>query len=239
VYKAYHLIQEMGFKNVNVDMMFALPGQTEAELLKDLDEALALKPDHISTYCLTFEEDTALWVKLSEGRVKLDPEHEAKLYEATWKKLEDAGYVQYEISNFAKPGYECRHNLSVWKMQEWIGLGPSAASQHDGVRGVNPSDLDLWNQHIKSGQRMQQDRRILTADLLIEDLLIFGLRMNQGVDITQARLRFPNIKWNAVEEKLKALEEEGLLVLTSHSAKLTAKGRLLADSVGNELVGVA
>jgi len=239
VYKAYHLIREMGFKNVNVDMMFALPGQTEAELLKDLDEALALKPDHISTYCLTFEEDTALWVKLSEGRVKLDPEHEAKLYEATWKKLEDAGYVQYEISNFAKPGYECRHNLSVWKMQEWIGLGPSAASQHDGVRGVNPSDLDLWNQHIKSGQRMQQDRRILTADLLMEDLLIFGLRMNQGVDITQARLRFPNIKWNAVEEKLKALEEEGLLVLTSHSAKLTAKGRLLADSVGNELVGVA
>ncbi len=238
VYKAYELIREMGFKNVNVDMMFALPGQTEAEWLKDLEEAVALKPDHISTYCLTFEEDTALWIKLSEGRVKLDPEHEAKLYEATWEKLHQEGYQQYEVSNFAKPGFECRHNLSTWKMQEWIGLGPSAASQHDGMRGVNPADLALWSQQLNAGKRMQEDRRVLTEDLLLEDSLIFGLRVNQGVDLAQARIRFPDANWTFVEAKLSTLESEGLLKISSEVVRLTNKGRLLADSVGTELLGL-
>jgi oxygen-independent coproporphyrinogen-3 oxidase len=97
---------------VNLDMMFALPGQTAEEWAADVREALALKPDHLSTYCLTFEEDTALWVKLSQGRVKLDTEHEARLYEATWAQLAAAGYAQYEVSNFARPGHQCLHNAN-------------------------------------------------------------------------------------------------------------------------------
>ena len=101
IYRAYDHVRAAGFASVNLDLMFALPGQTEAEWAADVSEAVRLAPDHLSTYCLTFEEDTALWVKLSQGRVKLDPEQEARLYESTWAQLAAAGYAQYEVSNFA------------------------------------------------------------------------------------------------------------------------------------------
>ena len=112
------------FTSVNLDLMFALPGQTAAEWAADVREAVSLAPDHLSTYCLTFEEDTKLWVKLSQGRVKLDPDFEATLYQATWSQLEENGFTQYEISNFARPGHACRHNVNTWRMNEWVGLGP-------------------------------------------------------------------------------------------------------------------
>jgi oxygen-independent coproporphyrinogen III oxidase len=105
IFRAYDRVRAAGFASVNLDLMFALPGQDEAAWQADLNEALALAPDHLSTYCLTFEEDTKLWVKLSKGQVKLDVEHEARLYETTWARLEAAGYGHYEISNFAKPGH--------------------------------------------------------------------------------------------------------------------------------------
>ena len=129
IYRAYDRVRAAGFASVNLDLMFALPGQTAPDWAADVAAAVALAPDHLSTYCLTFEEDTKLWLKLSQGRVKLDPDLEADLYAATWEQLGAAGYPQYEISNFARPGHECRHNLNTWRMHEWIGLGPSAASQ--------------------------------------------------------------------------------------------------------------
>jgi len=122
-------------------------------------------------------------------------------------------------------------------MQEWIGLGPSAASQHDGVRGVNPSDLELWTKQVKEGKRMQEDRRELTPDLLLEDSLIFGLRMNQGVDLAKARIRFPNAAWETLEKKLSSLENDGLLSRQLSHIRLTNQGRLVADSIGSELLG--
>ena len=131
VYRAYELIRAQGFASVNLDLMFALPGQTEEQWRADLDEAMRLAPDHLSTYCLTFEEDTALWVKLSQGKVKLDVDKEALFYQRTWDYLAAAGYAQYEVSNFARPGHACRHNLNTWAMYEWVGLGPSAASQQE------------------------------------------------------------------------------------------------------------
>jgi len=137
VYRGYERIRAAGWDNVNLDLMFALPGQTEEEWAGDIAEAVALAPEHLSTYCLTFEEDTALWAKLSQGRVKLDPAREARLYEATWSALAQAGYAQYEVSNFARPGRACQHNLNTWRMQEWIGLGPSAASQQGGWREMS------------------------------------------------------------------------------------------------------
>ena len=134
IHRAYDLIRAKGFASVNIDLMFALPGQTEIQWRADLDEALRLAPDHLSTYCLTFEEDTALWVKLSQGKVKLDADKEALFYQHTWDYLATRGYLQYEVSNFARPGHTCRHNLNTWNMHEWVGLGPSAATQHNGWR---------------------------------------------------------------------------------------------------------
>jgi oxygen-independent coproporphyrinogen-3 oxidase len=236
VIRAYERVRDAGFASVNLDLIFALPGQTEANWAKDLREAVALGPDHLSTYCLTFEEDARLWVKLSEGRVKLDPELEARLYETTWRQLADAGYAQYEISNFARPGHECLHNLNTWRMAEWVGLGPSAASQHSGWRGSNVADLDLWLERLGRGERGTEEWVALVPELLAEDAMIFGLRMNAGVDLDLWRRRAPEAPWDKVEVKLAQLEQSGRLIREGNNVRLTECGRLVADAVGAEVM---
>lgn len=237
VYRAYDLIRAEGFASVNLDLMFALPGQTEAQWRADLAEALRLAPDHLSTYCLTFEEDTALWVKLSQGKVKLDADKEAAFYEKTWEFLEAAGYAQYEVSNFARPGHQCRHNLNTWHMHEWVGLGPSGASQHAGWRAANPSDLTLWHAEVAAGRRATADRVALTNDLLAADAVIFGLRMNDGVSLPRLRRRFPTVRWSGLEDLLPKFLFGGLLVATVEGRiSLTPRGRLLADAVGADIL---
>jgi oxygen-independent coproporphyrinogen-3 oxidase len=236
IFRAYDRVRAAGFASVNLDLMFALPGQTADEWAEDVREALALAPDHLSTYCLTFEEDTKLWLKLSQGKVRLDPAHEAALYEATWEQLGAAGFAQYEISNFSRPGHACRHNLNTWRMRDWVGLGPSAASQHAGWRGANVADLARWQAGLDRGQRMTEDRVAVTPELRAEDALIFGLRMNEGVDVASWRARAPAAPWAAVEGVLGALAEEGLLTRTGDRVALTHRGRMMADAVGGEVM---
>ena len=234
--RAYDRVRAAGFPTVNLDLMFALPGQTAVEWAADVREAVSRAPDHLSTYCLTFEEDTKLWVKLSQGRVKLDPDHEVRLYEQTWAQLGAAGYAQYEVSNFARPGQACLHNLNTWHMHEWVGLGPSAASQHGGWRGGNIADLEKWQTNVAHGDRVTEDRVALTPALLTEDALIFGLRMNAGVDVDQWRARCPNAPWEAVDALLRRLVNEQLATKDDAIVCLTDRGRLLADAVGAELM---
>jgi oxygen-independent coproporphyrinogen III oxidase len=236
IFRAYDRVRQVGFASVNLDLMFALPGQDEAAWLQDLEQALALAPDHLSTYCLTFEEDTRLWVKLSQGKVKLDAEFEARLYQTTWDRLEAAGYHQYEVSNFARPGHVCRHNLNTWLMQEWVGVGPSAASQFRGWRGANVADLDAWRSGITRGERATDDRVQLTPALLAEDSLIFGLRLNDGVDLRALRDRFPSVSWAAVEGIVQRFVDDGLAVQQAERLRLTRRGRLVADSVGGAVM---
>jgi oxygen-independent coproporphyrinogen-3 oxidase len=234
--RAYDRVRAAGFPSVNLDLMFALPGQTAEEWAADVREAVSRAPDHLSTYCLTFEEDTKLWVKLSQGRVKLDPDHEVRLYEQTWAQLGAAGYAQYEVSNFARPGQACLHNLNTWHMNEWVGLGPSAASQHGGWRGGNIADLEKWQTNVAHGDRVTEDRVALTPSLLTEDALIFGLRMNAGVDVAHWRERCPDAPWAAVDDLLRRLVNEQLATRTGAIVRLTDRGRLLADAVGAELM---
>ncbi|MSU65174.1 MAG: radical SAM family heme chaperone HemW [Opitutus sp.] len=236
IYRAYDRVRAAKFLSVNLDLMFALPGQTAEEWAGDLREAVSLAPDHLSTYCLTFEEDTKLWLKLSQGRVKLDAEHEAHLYEATWAQLADLGYAQYEVSNFSRPGHQCRHNLNTWRMNEWIGLGPSAASQQGDWRGANVADLDQWLGHLEQGHRVTDDRVPLTPALLAEDALIFGLRMNAGVDLAKWRERAPQAPWPVIDGMIAELENGELLVRSGDRVTLTNQGRLMADSVGAEIM---
>ncbi len=234
--RAYGRIREVGFPSVNLDLMFALPGQTAAEWDADIDEAVSLAPDHVSTYCLTFEEDTALWVKLSQGRVRLDPENEARMYERTWERLGAAGYSQYEVSNFARPGHACAHNVNTWRMAEWVGLGPSAASQHAGLRASNIANLEEWSARVGRGERATEDRTALTPSLLAEDALVFGLRMNEGVDLAAVRARFPGAPWEGVDALIGRLAGDGLASLEGTRVRLLPRGRLLADSVGSEIM---
>ncbi|KXU34046.1 coproporphyrinogen III oxidase [Cephaloticoccus capnophilus] len=236
IYRAYERIRAAGFSSVNLDLMFALPGQTAAEWEADIAEALALAPDHLSTYCLTFEEDTALWLKLSQGRVKLDPEHEAQLYEQTWARLAAAGYGQYEVANFARPGHACRHNLNTWAMSEWVGLGPAAASQHGGWRGGNVADLRGWAERVQRGERMTEERKEMTPAALAEDAFIFGLRMNAGVSLEEWRTRAPDAPWAAVEALAERLVADELALWSDDRLCLSTRGRLLADAVGLEMM---
>lgn len=232
IMRAYERVRAADFASVNIDLMFALPGQTEAEWLTDIDQAVSLAPDHISTYCLTFEEDTKLWVKLSEGRVKLDPEHEAQLYERTWEHLNAAGYAQYEVANFAKPGHRCAHNLNTWHMHEWIGLGPSAASQYRRERAANAADLNRWLEELADGKRASVDSVPLTPNLLAQDALIFGLRLTHGVDLAELTDRFPSPHWERARAAIADLVAESLAEQEGSRVRLTTAGRLLADSVG-------
>jgi oxygen-independent coproporphyrinogen-3 oxidase len=237
VYRAYELIRAQGFASVNLDLMFALPNQTEAQWRADLDEALRLAPDHLSTYCLTFEEDTALWVKLSQGKVKLDAAKEAAFYRQTWDYLGAAGYPQYEVSNFARPGHQCRHNLNTWNMHEWVGLGPSAASLHGGWRSSNPPDLARWMDDVAAMRRATDDRVALTNDLLAADSVIFGLRMNDGVSLPRLQKRFPSPHWTGALDLWPRLLFDGLIVATQEGRiSLTTRGRLVADAIGAEIL---
>ena len=237
VYRAYELIRGAGFGSVNLDLMFALPGQTEEQWHADLNEALRLAPDHLSTYCLTFEEDTALWIKLSQGKVKLDAAKEALFYQHTWDFLRTAGYAQYEVSNFARPGHQARHNLNTWNMHEWVGLGPSAASQFAGWRSSNPADLALWLADVGAGRRATSDRVALTPELLAEDAVIFGLRMNEGVSLPRLQKRFPSAPWARLHDVLPKFLFGGLMTATLEGRiSLTERGRLLADAVAADIL---
>jgi len=238
VLKAYEAIRSAGFRSVNIDLMFALPGQSEADFDADLRRIKELAPDHLSTYCLTFEEDTALYVKLSEGSIKRSIERERDFYRFAWDAIDGVGFEQYEISNYAKAGHESAHNRGTWEMNDWIGIGPSAASQFDGWRSSNPPDLEHWQGEVAAGRRSGSERVELSDSLLLEDSLIFGLRMNAGVDLASLENRFGIDVRALLKPKLDEWVNDGLAELEGSKVSLTQDGRLLADSVGAELVGL-
>ena len=236
VLRAYAAVRAAGFASVNLDLIFAIPGQTLAAWQADLDAALELQPDHLSTYCLTFEEDTALFVQLAQGRVRPDADAEAAFYTAAWERLGAAGYAQYEISNFARAGHACLHNMNTWRMAEWVGLGPSAASQYAGWRGANVADLGRWRADVAAGRRALTEPVELTPRVLAGDSLIFGLRMNEGVALAALRARFPEAPWAQLDALAERLSQEGLAVAEGGRLRLTLRGRLVADAVGGEIL---
>ena len=239
IYQAYDWIREAGFENVNLDLMIALPGQSADDLECDLVEALRLNPEHLSTYCLTFEEDTALWVKLSQGKIKQDSEKDADLYEMTWRVLTGAGYEHYEISNFSKPGYACVHNLNTWRMKEWIGVGPSASSQFGGTRYSNAADLDTWLEDVEANIEKRCDVQVLSSSDLLEDSVIFGLRMGEGISLEALSLRFGITEVEALFPFFRSLEADGLASIENKDqVVLTLPGKLLADKIAFELLAL-
>lgn len=239
IYQAWERVQAAGFPETNLDLIFAIPNQTLEQWESDIREAARLGPSHLSTYCLTFEEDTALYVKLSQGKIRLDEAREVAFYERGWELLGELGYAQYEISNFARPGSECRHNLNTWRMQEWIGCGPSAASQYGGERYQRPANLAVWAERMLAGQPPKEERVLLDQRMLLADSIVFGLRMNGGVAVQALKQRFPEAGDLAeLDALLNRLLKESLLLRDGPCLKLTGQGRLLADGVGSEVLAV-
>ncbi|MGC6425166.1 MAG: radical SAM family heme chaperone HemW [Lentimonas sp.] len=237
IYTAWERIQDAGFEQTNLDLMFAIPNQSIEQWEADIREAAKLSPTHLSTYCLTFEEDTALYVKLSQGKVSIDEDRELQFYERGWELLEELGYPQYEVSNFSKPGSECIHNVNTWRMQEWIGCGPSAASQYAGERYQGPSNLDEWATSVEAGDLAKTERVFLDHAVLLADALVFGLRMNTGCDLDVIAEQYPAAGvLESLSPLLTGLQTEGLLERDGSLVKLTHQGRLVCDAIGSSIL---
>lgn len=230
--RAVENIKAAGFDNFNLDLMIALPGQTPRALLDDMERAAACGPAHISTYCLTLEDDAELLAALRARGWERDEGRERECYLAAWERLPQLGYAHYEVSNFAKPGRECIHNLNTWNMGRWLGLGPSAASQWGMRRWSNAPDLARWRARVLAGEPARADETALTPESLLADALIFGLRLNAGVDIAALAARFGARRVARYAGLWPRLEDEGFLRVEGTRRMLTTEGRLVADAVG-------
>lgn len=228
VLQAYEWIRSVGFDNVNLDLIFPPDFSSLKIWQNDLKQALTLSPEHVSTYCLTYENDRGSFTEEAYSHVDVDKE--ADFYEFTWEFLQNKGYRHYEVSNFAKPGFECLHNLNTWRMQEWIGLGPSAASQWNHKRFQNAFNLDDWAQH----QRMNEES--LSNEDLCKDALIFGLRMRQGVNLKHLQKRFPDVNLADYEPLWNDFQKAGLITYDQQNVACTTSGLLLADRLALEIL---
>ena len=235
---AYELVRNAGFNSVNLDLLFGAPGQSLEDWQDDLAKAVELEPDHISTYCLTFEEDTALYAKLSNGEIKIDPEREAEFYELAWDYLPNHGLLQYEVSNYAKTGMESVHNLNTWAMNDWIGCGPSASTQLNGVRKKNFSNIDQWGRNLISGKPQEYEEWTeLNEAEIARDAVVFGLRMNRGINMGEICKRFslPISIFSQINRFLDLLVNEGLAEYQEGNYRLNREGRMRCDGIAKEM----
>ncbi len=239
IYQAWDMSEATCFETRNLDLIFAIPGQTRETLRADLEAALALEPDSLSLYCLTFEEDTALYLRLSEGKVRRDDERDADLYEFAWDFLGERGYAHYEISNFCRPGKACLHNQRTWQMADWLGYGPAAASQFADQRWTNLPDLDGWAQGLRDGQPRRIDTMPLDPATRAVDRLIFGLRTGEGIDLDAWQRDYPEAPQASLLACLDQLCAEDLATRTGAQIRLTRQGKLLADTIGSALLEAA
>ena len=190
----YQMLRAAGVKNINVDLMSALPGQTVAMYCDGLQKVLELEPEHISAYSLILEEDTPFYEMYNNGRILLpDEETDRLMYERTGEILHKAGYGRYEISNYAKAGFECRHNTVYWERGDYLGIGLGSASLIGHCRFKNTSDLNVYTEKWLAGngsevQRMEEEQ--LAEKDEMEEFMFLGLRMMRGVSKEKFRRQF-------------------------------------------------
>ena len=220
------------FENISLDIIFAIPGQTLATWRDTLMSAIDLGIEHISAYSLSYEAGTPLSVQLQSGQIqKVDEEADRAMYEMTIELLNDAGIVQYEISNFARSGFECRHNLVYWANRPWIGIGPAAASYWQGTRSTNISDVAAYMNAVESGQRLFSETETPNAIETACQTAILNLRRIRGIDIDKFQQQ---TGFNALElfaEPIARYKTIGLLTVTMDSIHLTADALPIADSI--------
>lgn len=219
---SYHILRDAGFENVSVDLMFGLPGQTLAQWEATLARTTALQPDHVSAYCLTYEEDTEFFRRQRRGEYREDPEHEAEFFETARRVLGAGGYQQYEISNYARPGYESLHNRAYWSGRDYLGVGPSAFSTIGSERRQNVADYRAYTQRVLNGE---------SAVASVEPLTFATKRAEQIALLLRTRAGVPTDWLASRAAELLEFTELGLLREEGEHSVLTPKGKLLADSV--------
>ena len=235
----YNLARKIGFNNINVDLMLGLPGQTLLDLNESLDNVIKLNPEHISVYSLILEEGTPLYFKVSNHQVQLpDDELERRMYWKVKEKLQKAGYIHYEISNFAKLGYESKHNLACWNQEEYIGVG---VASHSYTNNVRYSVIENIEEYIKNIDTDNEADNIIfhekqNKDSKMQEYMLLGLRKIEGIKIQEFKNKFETEPIVLYKNELKKLKDEGLIKIDSNSIKLTNKGLDLANIVWEEFV---
>ena len=236
VERSVTLARAAGIWNINLDLIFAIPGQSLDAWLADLDTAVALEPTHLSCYNLTYEPNTPMTAKMRSGLIRpVENEVEAQMYEATIERLAAAGFEHYEISNWARPGYRCRHNLMYWENENWWPLGPSAAGHIAGTRWRNVPRLDEYLNvghwpPICDVEQLDADGRV-GEELMLRLRLIDGVALHRLDELLAVGQRGPP-RMAAIAQHINA----GLLQRTSDRLKLTKRGLLLADLVLADLL---
>lgn len=235
--ETWKLIEQAGFKNRNIDLMSALPGQTIESYEDTLSKVLALEPEHISAYSLILEEGTVFydWYekgKLDRGAWKLPSEEEEyAMGELTIQRLAEAGMHRYEISNYAKPGKECRHNLGYWDRVEYLGIGAGSSSLIKGERFDHIRDRKAYIEKIRNGESILIDREILSVESQMEEFMYLGLRKVEGVLRTDFQNYFGKNVDDIYGEILDKLEEEQLLEFSGNRIRLTHRGMDVSNCV--------
>lgn len=232
--EGYNLARKTGFKNINVDLMIGLPIQTLKDVQKDLSRIIELNPEHVSVYSLIVEEGTRIEEKIKNKELYLPSEKlERKMYWEVKENLEEAGYIHYEISNFAKPGYESKHNLSCWNQEEYLGFGLAAHSYFNNVRYSNTDDFEEYfdwpeNSKIIHERQTDEDKQ--------KEFMLLGLRKIEGVAISDFKNKFIENPIYLYRETLNKLVTQGLIEVDIDSIKLTNRGIDLANLVWEEFV---
>lgn len=235
--QAFHQARAAGFGNINLDLMFGLPRQSLRQWEDSLQQALNLEPEHISLYGLTVEEGTPLAEWIATGCERLPPEEiEIEMYGRAVDLLEAHGYEQYEISNFARPGYSCLHNDLYWCNEPYLGLGASACSYLDGERSRKVNDIALYGAILAQGGRPVEERERLSLRGQMGETMMLGLRRTAGVNVARFRERFGCLPEAVFAEELGRLLEAGLVATDGTHWRLTRTGILLANQAFLEFV---
>ena len=224
--RAVGAAREAGFANVNLDMMFALPGQTLRAWRANLDRAFALAPEHLSLYCLTLEPNTPFYKEHLRGTlVQPGEERQVAMYDAAVDRAEAVGYACYEISNFAQPGRECAHNLCYWRGEEYAAYGPGAVGRIDSVRYTNIKHPERYCAAVETGSEVPFERETLDASMVRTERLMLGLRLAEGVSPESVS-----------PEAIRRLVERGWLETPNGRLRLTRQGRHFCTEATVELL---
>jgi oxygen-independent coproporphyrinogen III oxidase len=225
--RSFRILRDAGFSNVNIDLMFALPGQTIDQWRSTLEKTIALGPEHISTYCLTYEEDTEFFVRHARGEFRADNDADADFFEMTMSVLEEAGYEHYEISNYARPGFASAHNQSCWSGEDYLGMGPSAFSTLGMRRSQNVCDYREYISRISSGRSAVASVEDLTPEMKRSEKIALSLRTRDGI---------PASVLDSSKNTVHEFTQLGLLQRRNGNFVLTRAGKSLADSVAEALL---
>lgn len=230
--EAVALAAGAGFTNISIDLMWAVPGQTLTKWRSTLREACKLGPTHISAYCLTYEEGTPFYERRNQGELAgADEDLELEMLHATTDILQAAGYLHYEISNFARPGFQCRHNLTYWTGAAYLGVGAGAHSHLSGLRWWNVREPERYIARVGAGEPPVEGFERLEGRRRAGEMLLVGLRLMDGVRFSDVDRRTGTECRRLFADELRELSERGLVSVTDERIMLTRAGLELADEV--------